>query len=189
MEHTITNKEISNSDLIERPLANGEYEKCTFRNCDLSSADLSGILFVNSEFAGCNLSLAQLNKTTFRDVVFRECKMLGLQFQNCNKFAISFSFHHCVLNHSSFYQMKLKGTVFSHTLLHEVDFAGCDLTTAAFDTCDFSGAVFDRTILERADLRTAYNYSIDPEINKIKKAKFSLPAVTGLLHKYNIDIE
>jgi fluoroquinolone resistance protein len=43
--------------------------------------------------------------------------------------------------------------------------------------------------LEKADLRTAYNYSIDPSINKIKKAKFSLPGVVGLLSKYDIEIE
>jgi len=37
-------------------------------------------------------------------------------------------------------------------------------------------------------LRTAFNYSLNPELNKIKKAKFSLPAVVGLLDKYDIEI-
>jgi len=43
--------------------------------------------------------------------------------------------------------------------------------------------------LENADLRTSYNYSIDPDANRIRKAKFSLPAVIGLLDKYYLDIE
>jgi hypothetical protein len=43
--------------------------------------------------------------------------------------------------------------------------------------------------LERTDFRTSYNYSIDPEINRISKAKFSINGVVGLLGKYNIEIE
>ncbi len=70
----------------------------------------------------------------------------------------------------------------------EVDFTECDLTAASFDNCDMLEATFDRTILEKADFRTAYHYSINPEVNRIKKAKFSLPEVTGLLNKYDIEI-
>jgi hypothetical protein len=50
-------------------------------------------------------------------------------------------------------------------------------------------AIFHGTTLEKADLRTALNYAIDPENNWIRKAKFSLPAVTGLLSKYEIEID
>ncbi|MGB5462457.1 MAG: pentapeptide repeat-containing protein, partial [Aureibaculum sp.] len=34
-----------------------------------------------------------------------------------------------------------------------------------------------------------YNYSIDPEKNPIKKAKFSQDGIGGLLDKYDIVIE
>jgi hypothetical protein len=43
--------------------------------------------------------------------------------------------------------------------------------------------------MEKADLRTSYNYSLDPEINRITKAKFSILGISGLLEKYNITIE
>jgi len=49
-------------------------------------------------------------------------------------------------------------------------------------------ATFDKTMLEKADFRTAYNYSIDPDNNRIKKAKFSQSGLGGLLHKYDIVI-
>jgi hypothetical protein len=52
-----------------------------------------------------------------------------------------------------------------------------------------TGARFENTIIEKADLRTSYNYSIDPENNRIKKAKFSLAQIAGLLDKYNIEID
>lgn len=49
--------------------------------------------------------------------------------------------------------------------------------------------MFDRTKLEKVDLRTSYNYVIDPESNKIKKAKFSILNIHVLLTRYNIIIE
>jgi uncharacterized protein YjbI with pentapeptide repeats len=70
-----------------------------------------------------------------------------------------------------------------------VDFTDADLSAAIFDACDLTKSKFENTNLEKADLRTAFNYSINPEINKVKKAKFSLPAVIGLLDKHDIEIE
>lgn len=43
--------------------------------------------------------------------------------------------------------------------------------------------------MEKADFRTSYNFSIDPDVNRIKKAKFSLDGVRGLLDKYDIQID
>jgi uncharacterized protein YjbI with pentapeptide repeats len=60
---------------------------------------------------------------------------------------------------------------------------------AVFKNCDLLNTSFMQTNLEKADFRTAINYSFDPELNKIKKAKFSLDGLPGLLMKYNIDIE
>jgi hypothetical protein len=60
---------------------------------------------------------------------------------------------------------------------------------AVFAECDLSRAVFQAGILEKTDFRSAFNYTIDPELNKLKKAKFSRSGLAGLLEKYNIDIE
>lgn len=73
--------------------------------------------------------------------------------------------------------------------MHEVDFTQSDLTEVVFDNCDLAGARFENTIIEKADLRTSFNYSIDPELNYIKKAKFSLTGLPGLLEKYGIEVD
>jgi uncharacterized protein YjbI with pentapeptide repeats len=73
--------------------------------------------------------------------------------------------------------------------LIETDFGECDLSEAVFDNCDLARAVFDNTILEKTDFRTAYNFSIDPEHNRVKKAKFSISGLQGLLLKYDIKID
>lgn len=167
----------------------GEYENCIFHNCNFANSDLSEFKFIDCTFNGCNFSLVKLNKTTFHDVKFKDCKMLGLRFDTCNEFRLSFSFDGCQLNHSSFYKTKVKKTVFKNSQLQETDFSEADLTSSVFDNCNLIQAVFDHTILEKADFRTSYNYSIDPEINRIKNAKFSIFGVSGLLDKYDIEIE
>lgn len=83
----------------------------------------------------------------------------------------------------------MKATRFINCNLKEADFTETDLTGSLLIDCDLLGAIFEKTILEKADLRTSFNFSIDPELNRIKKAKFSLTTVRGLLDKYNIDIE
>jgi uncharacterized protein YjbI with pentapeptide repeats len=85
--------------------------------------------------------------------------------------------------------LKLKKPRFKNSDLSEVDFTEADLTSSLFQNCDLEGARFEKTILEKADLRTSRNYSIDPEINKIKKARFSIYGIAGLLNKYDIEIE
>ncbi|WP_419802798.1 hypothetical protein [Mucilaginibacter sp.] len=39
-----------------------------------------------------------------------------------------------------------------------------------------------------ADFSSAYNFSIDPENNRIKKAKFSVAGLPGLLEKFGLKI-
>ena len=73
--------------------------------------------------------------------------------------------------------------------MHEAVFTNSNATGAVFKNCDLLNAKFENTILEKADFRNAVNYSINPELNKIKQAKFSLAGITGFLHKYNIIIE
>ena len=184
-ETFIEDKTFEADDLLTK----GEYENCIFNSCNIAETDLSAFKFIDCTFNGCNLSLTKLNKTVFREAIFKDCKMLGLRFDSCNEFGLSFSFDGCQLNHSSFYKTKIKKTGFKNSQLQETDFEEADLTSAVFDNCDLTQAIFDHTTLEKADFRTSYNYSIDPEINRMKKARFSVLGVSGLLDKYDIDIE
>lgn len=175
-------------DFTVKPLQKGDYEDCSFIRCNLSNAVLNEIHFTECCFIDCDLSSASLMHTTFNDVKFKGCKMLGLQFNECNEHLFTITIEDGVLNHSSFYKRKLKKMQFINCTLHEVDFAEADLSNAVFNGCDLKGSIFDNSVLEKADFRKAYNYCIDPLTNKIKKARFSVPAVTGLLYKYDIDI-
>jgi len=93
------------------------------------------------------------------------------------------------LDYSTFFGTKLMKTKFDKCSLKETDFSEVNLSTSIFSDCDLTGARFLNSNLEKVDFRTAKNYSIDPESNKIKKAKFSVFNLEGLLYKYQLDID
>lgn len=172
----------------ERPLAKGEYEACTFRRCDLQEFNLDGFKFVDCLFEDCNISLIRTGNTSIQSTKFINCKLLGIHFEKCNTFNLSFSFQKCQLNHSSFYQLKIKKTFFQHTQLREVDFTECDLGGSTFDDCDLTDATFEKTNAEQCDFSKAFGYTIDPETNRIARSRFSVMGLGGLLTKYNIKV-
>lgn len=184
----IENITIEKTDFSLERLQGTDYENCRFLNCNFEGLDLSGLNFSECVFVGCNLSNAKLIKTALQDVTFRNCKMLGLHFDDCNAFLFAVSFENCQLNFSVFYNVKLLKTKIARSELVEVDFTGADLTGSIFDNCNLLGAVFEDSNLTNVDFRTAYNYTFDPEKNRIKKAKFSLSGIPGLLGKYDISI-
>ena len=83
----------------------------------------------------------------------------------------------------------MKKTVFKDSSLLETDWTDCDLSSSIFDNCDLLDAKFENAVLEGVDFRTAFNYAFDLEMNRIKKTKFSLSGIRGLLCKYDIKIE
>ncbi len=166
-----------------------EYDQCRFISCNFAEADLSEVKFIECQFEQCDLSMARLNRTALQQVEFLQCKLMGLRFDHCNDFLLAFSFRTCKLNYASFFQIKMPETRFEDCQLAEVDFAEADLFGAVFSDCDLRGATFDRTVLEKADLRTAVHYALDPENNRIKGARFSVQGLPGLLGKYGIEVD
>jgi fluoroquinolone resistance protein len=186
---SITGKAFAKIDFTENGIQKGDYESCRFENCNFSSVNLSEIRFYDCIFKSCDLSLVKLTQTAFRDAKFIDCKLLGMRFEHCNDFLFAVDFENCNLNLSSFYKKNLKKVRVKNCTLVEADFTESDLMASVFDNCDLSRATFDHSNLEKADFRTSFNYSIDPEVNRIKKAKFSLAGIAGLLDKYDIVID
>jgi fluoroquinolone resistance protein len=185
----IENQVFERIDYSGNDIAKREIDSCKFVDCNFYNSDLSGTTFTECEFNNCNFSMAKIRNSAFKDVKFQYCKLLGLNFNECNKFLMLLDFEDCHLDLASFAKLKLKNTRFKNCSLQEVDFSDTDLSNSVFDNCDFSRAIFGNTILEKADLRTSRNYVIDPEDNRMKKAKFSIPGVLGLLIKYNIVVD
>ena len=169
--------------------ASDEVFACSFERCDFTESDLGGVAFVDCTFKGCNLSMADLDGVRLQDTSFENCKLVGLDFGKCSEFAFSVDFKGCNLDFASFEDLHLQETDFSGCSLKQANFAEADLSEANLADCDLSGAIFARTNLESTDLRGARNLAIDPELNRLAKAKISRSSLDGLLHKYELEIE
>lgn len=186
---THVDKTFQQVDYSEKELRNREFVRCHFVGCDFSKSDLRTNDFEDCTFETCNLSMANLEGVGLRNIIFKDSKIMGIDFSSLNKFMFSFSFEKCQLDYSIFYGAKLKKMKFTQCSLREVDFSEADLSGSVFTECDLLGTVFSRTNLEKVDFRTSRNVLLDPEFNKVKKAKFTVHQLEFLLLKYNLDIE
>ncbi len=166
-----------------------EYENCHFLSCDLSECDLSQIRLIDCVFDKCNLSMAKVWSTSMQHINFVDCKLHGIEWSQSAAFLFEVSFRDSLLDFGSFSGIKMQKTEFTGCHITEVNFAQADLTGSIFDRCDLLGSIFQNTILEKVDFTTARRYAIDPEVNKMKKAKFCLEWVPGLLAKYDIIVK
>lgn len=166
----------------------GTYEGCHFVNGNFTGQDLTDCKFLDCVFDHCILDRVNMTNVSFNAVQFLHCKMMGIAFDKANEHLFIVDLKHCILNYSSFRERRMPGFTFEHCEMQEVDFEATDLTNANFHHCMLQRARFEHTTLIRADFRTATHYTIDPEKNKMKKARFKLEGVAGLLEKYHIDL-
>jgi len=164
------------------------YENCKFMNCDFAHAQLAGITFVDCLFDTCNLLLADLGNTGLQNIRFKHCKISGVNFGKANDFLFEVHFEDCILDNAVFYKKKNKKATYTDCSMIETDLTEADLTDCKLINCNLKNAFFSRTVLKNADLSTSFNFIIDPDDNIIKKAKFSLHGLPGLLAKYDIRI-
>jgi uncharacterized protein YjbI with pentapeptide repeats len=174
----------------ERDEANHrEFEGCTFTDCDFSQCVFLSVTFIDCTFNHCVFTGAKINYVAFRTVFFNGCQIVDVNFAMCDKLIFEIHFNKCVLDFSKFYTLKIKGTTFTECSIIAADFMNADLTAVMFDKCDLYRTVFMQSVLSKADFRTSFNYTLDPEKNKIKKAIFSLDGVKGLLAKHDIIVD
>jgi fluoroquinolone resistance protein len=185
----LRNAALRGNDYSGRRLPYPEYERCQFIDCTMAKADLRGVRFSDCKFVNCDLGMARLDEAALKGVQFTDCKLIGLDFGVVQPLLLEIGFSGCKLDYASFEGMKLKRTRWTGCSLVEANFVEADLTQAVFDGCDLHLASFARSILRSADLRTAQRYSIAPDNNVVRGARFSYPAVLGLLDRFGIEVE
>ena len=189
MDNHFDSKEYVKIDFSKTKIKKGEYDNCTFTSCNFENTHASNIQFVETEFIDCNFSNALIKSSAFREVHFINCKMIGVKFNECDPFLLQFLFKDCQLNFSSFFQLKIPSTQFLHCNLQDVDFTETVLTNSVFANCDLRGALFESSNIEKSDFRTAFNFNINPNHNKLKGGKYCKENIAGLLNDFKVNIE
>lgn len=166
-----------------------EFDNCIFNKSDFSNFDFSAFEFTECTFNSCDFSMACLTNTVLSGVNFINCKLLGVDFSRCSKFAYSVKFENCILDYCSFIRNNLGKVILKNSSIREATFSETNLSSASFINCDLERTAFEKCNLEGCDFTTASNYHIDPSANKVRKARFSYPGLLGLLSCYGIIIE
>jgi fluoroquinolone resistance protein len=177
-----------NLNFTAQKVSGEEFESCTFNNCIFSDSSLNWNRYFDCEFKNCNLSMARFNNCQFRNVQFTDCKLLGVNFSGSTEPLVSLKFVNCIIDFCTFSGKKMQKTIFRNLSAKSVDFAGADLALSSFLNCDLQNSVFNKSNLTGADFSTSFNIIIDPELNSIRNAKFSIDSLPGLLLKYNLEI-
>jgi len=178
----------TNISYAEKRVEREEFQSCIFKQCDFSNSRFSGDKFLDCTFINCNLSLMKLPDTTLSNAIFKDCKIMGVIFSECRDFLFSVQFESCQLDYASLMNRKMPKTKFIKCSMKDANFSQANLSGSLFDECDLSGTIFNKTDLSFTNFTTAYNYSIEPELNNLKKAIFSIHGLGGLLDKYGIKI-
>jgi fluoroquinolone resistance protein len=166
---------------------------CTFSKCNFTETLFQECRFHECKFSHCDLSLVNLKGCTFNSSRFENSHVIGVDWTQTawaeNKFIVfkPVDFVECVLNHSTFSAMKMKQIQIVRCIAHDVSFEEADLTQADCTFTDFNSSRFLHTNLTEADFTGATNYTIAPQVNVLKKTKFSLPEAMALL--YGLDIQ
>jgi len=185
----LENQAIESENFAKKTLQSQVFISCSFDRCDFSESLLRNTQFCSCVFINCNLSLPKLDGCRFQDVRFVDCKIVGAEFFKCEKTFFFPKFERCLLHYCNFSDLNMKKISFNGSRLRECIFTNTNLDSADFTDVDLSGTVFHSCNLSTADFTSAVRYDIDPQKNKIKKAKFSLPEVIGLLRGFDIKIE
>jgi fluoroquinolone resistance protein len=186
-----TGQEFKNARLDGHQIISSEFVDCTFNQCSFVETELIKCRFVNCVFRDCDLSLVKIPETMLPSICFEDSKIIGVNWTQADWTSAALGkplhFSKSTLNHNTFIGLSLKGMQILNCNVVNVDFREADLTGSDFSGSDLTDSLFLHTKLREANLAQARNYSINPGLNDLQAAKFSMPEAIALL--YNMDIE
>jgi uncharacterized protein YjbI with pentapeptide repeats len=155
------------------------FDNCTFTKCIFQEITFQNCKFRNCTFSGCNLRLMRVAGSSFRETIFKQSAVTGVNWGegSWSKSGLldSIGFSESEVSYSVFFGLALTKMVMAKCVAKNADFAEANLTQADFTATDFAEARFLHTNLTEANFTHARNYAIDPGLNNVKGAKFSLP--------------
>lgn len=182
----VADTHFKNEDFTKNPLPKADYEECIFEGCHFQNGFLDNQNFVDCTFSECDLSNTNIAHTLWNEVTFESCKLVGTPFDKSNPTMMRLKFENCNLTLAVFFDLILQKTDFTGSNLTQADFTQTDLTEANFTDCNLDNTLFKNTNLSKADFTKAFHFTIDPERNILKKARFSKEELIGLLKKHDI---
>lgn len=125
------------------------FSNVVFKNCDLSSADLSECVFSRVLFSGCKLAGTAMYASGFNNVTFRGCVAESISFTDASLNTVLFEesrFTAARMDSMTgkgyrFVNCDLQGATLFGTLLKGQDLTSCEISGAALTQKEVNGAV------------------------------------------------
>ena len=164
-----------------------EYFDCEFIGLNLDEVNLSGCVINDCVFRDCNLSNVSLINSSLNEVSFKDCKVLGFNFNTLRSISgLKFNdsnLSFCILN-----SMKTRDIEFISCKLDDSDFSEGQFESLSFEKSKLSRVNFSNSNLLNCNFSYASDYFIDPRFTRIKGSTFSMPEALGLLDSFEIKI-
>lgn len=173
--------------LTQESIKEIEFEQCQFIDCSFIDCHIEQSHFYNTKFFNSSLSAVLPIDSRFIDVSFSNSKVIGIDWTRSQSIQ-NLSFINSQINYSNFRQLEIPNSIIVSCEAKEVDFNETNLSSSDLHDTDFDQSIFHKTNLTKCNFLGAKNYFIDPRVNFIKKAQFSLPEALTLLQSFDISI-
>ena len=156
----------------------------------IAACVVGGVSFTGGigKISGVVFSFTTMTDAWLLNSAFRSMAWGGLQGKS-GVFQPFGKIKNCAFRYNDFSGMALNGFDWTGAELQQCTFDDTRLAGASFYGVRLGRTRFTRCDLQKADLRTAEEYAIDLETNKLKGARFSFPDVVRLLDGTGIVIE
>jgi fluoroquinolone resistance protein len=172
------NVEVLELELPGFDLSGKDFSRCVFRRTRLPESVWRRARFEECVFEDCDLTRFVPSDVRAHDVVFRRCKLLGVEWTSASQNP-DVTFEECALRFASLVGTNLRGVRFLRSQITEANFLDTDLSGADFSGSDLAGTTFSGTTLARADFTCATGAFFDPAKNRVKDAR--IPVETAAL--------
>ena len=173
---------------IPKILENAEFINCSFHSLDLSEKLLRNSNFIECKFIKCSMNNLNITGASFSDILFTNCKLLGINWSSCSNVR-NLQFIESKLNFSVFQNLNIPNTIFNKCTVSDTDFSRSNLQNSSFSNSNLDKSAFNECDLRKTDFRGATNYWIDPQFNKLKDAKLSMPEAISLIEALGVKVE
>lgn len=174
-------------------IESNEYAECLFEQCQFMDMALRNVVFSNCVFTGCTFRNVDMSGLRMQNASFQDCAFIGIDWSEVRRtgklFPLFKEIGGCTLKFNNFFKMKIPKISIVDSSLLDCAFMECELAGSVFRNVDFQDTTFQDCDLSKADFREARNYKINTTSNRVRKARFSLPEVVGLLDNLDVIIE
>lgn len=187
-DRSYTHRTFEGLQLSEHAIRRAEFEQVVFKDCRFAGVTWVGCQLSNCRFVDCELTTVKLGGSTFNEVRFERCRMMGINFADLARVILDVGFRECLMDYACFAGLQLARTEFIDCRLRDADFSNAQLERTVFGGSDLAGANFNHAALLRADLRGAKNLSFDPTLVRLGRTRVDLDALVAIGAQLGLDV-